>query len=69
MTGSVQSFQKARDVQGLPVCPPKAITAGDMGEQEWKDRAANFAYADTLRRSKKEQVTHGPNWDAKLAGA
>ena len=52
-----------------PVCPPKAITAGDMGEQEWKDRAASFAYSDDKRRSKKEQVKHGPNWDANLAGA
>ena len=51
-----------------PVCPPKAITAGDAAEQEFIDRAAKFACSDASRRSKKEQVTHGPNWDPKLAG-
>ena len=52
-----------------PVCPPKAITAGDAAEQEFKERATSFTCSDDKRRSKKEQVTHGPNWDEKLAGA
>ena len=51
-----------------PVCPPKAITAGDAAEQEFIARAAAFTCSDDQRRSKKEQVTHGPNWDSKLAG-
>jgi ferredoxin len=51
-----------------PVCPPKAITSGDAAEQEWRDRNANFPFSDDKRRSKKEQVTHGPSWDATLAG-
>jgi NAD-dependent dihydropyrimidine dehydrogenase PreA subunit len=52
-----------------PVCPPKAITAGDGAEQEWRDRAARFDCSADKRRSRKEQVTHGPDWDRTLAGA
>ena len=52
-----------------PVCPPKAITAGDGAEPEFVQKAAAFVYADVLRRSKKEQVVHGPDWDPNLAGA
>lgn len=51
-----------------PACPPRAITAGDAAGQEWKDLARDFAYSDRLRRSRKEQVTHGPDRDPGLAG-
>ncbi len=52
-----------------PVCPPKAITTGDLAEPEFVALAAGFPFADDKRRAKKEQVTHGPNWDSNLAGA
>ena len=51
-----------------PVCPVQAIVAGDMAERKWGDRNRNFDFAEQARRSKREDVTHGPNWDPELAG-
>ena len=51
-----------------PVCPVQAIVPEDQAEEEWIEKNKNFAYSDDSRRSKKDQVTHGPNWDAELAG-
>ena len=51
-----------------PVCPVQAITAEDQAEQEWIDKAKEFDYLEDLRRARKEDVTHGPKWDAETAG-
>jgi ferredoxin len=51
-----------------PVCPPQAITSGDRAEAEWTARNAAGPFDEAKKRMKKEQVTHGPNWDATLAG-
>lgn len=51
-----------------PVCPVQAITAADRAPQEWIDKNANFAFSEETRRASKEDVEHGPRWDAELAG-
>jgi len=51
-----------------PVCPVSAIVPEDQATQEWIDKNANFAYDEDKRVSKKEDVTHGPNWDEATAG-
>jgi len=51
-----------------PVCPVQAIVSGDAADPVWTEKNAKFEYKDELRRSKKDQVTHGPKWDPNLAG-
>ena len=50
-----------------PVCPVQAIVAEDAADPEWLEKNKNFNYTEDARRAKKDQVTHGPNWDADLA--
>jgi ferredoxin len=51
-----------------PVCPPQAITAGDRADAEYTAINAAGPFTEDKKRTKKDQVTHGPNWDANLAG-
>ena len=51
-----------------PVCPPQAITSGDRADPEYTALNAAGPFAEDKKRTKKDQVTHGPNWDAGLAG-
>ena len=51
-----------------PVCPVEAIVPEDQSSKEWLKKAREFNYTDDSRRSRKEDVTHGPNWDAVIAG-
>lgn len=51
-----------------PVCPVAAITAEDLAEKRWVQKNAAFDFTDENRRSRKEDVSHGPLWDAELAG-
>lgn len=48
-------------------CPVQAIVTGDDANPEWLKTNAEFAYSEDKRRTKKEDVKHGPNWDAKKA--
>ena len=50
-----------------PACPVQAIVAGDDAEPKWTEVNANFEYTEEKRRSSKDDVTHGPNWDPDLA--
>lgn len=50
-----------------PACPVQAIVPGDEAEEKWIEANNNFDYTEETRRSAKDQVTHGPNWDADLA--
>ena len=52
-----------------PVCPPQAITTADRADPEYTALNAAGPFTEETKRTKKEQVTHGPNWDANLAGA
>ena len=52
-----------------PVCPPQAITSGDRADAEFTALNAAGPFTEETKRTKKDQVTHGPNWDAGLAGA
>ena len=51
-----------------PVCPVAAISPEDQAEEEWIKKNADFVYDEDKRRSKKEDVSHGENWDAEVAG-
>ena len=54
-----------------PVCPVSAIFPEDEVPGEWSefiDQNKNFEFAEDLRRNSKDQVVHGPNWDAATAG-
>ena len=51
-----------------PVCPVAAIFPEDQAEAEYIDKNANFAYSEDKRVSRKEDVKHGPDWDASVAG-
>lgn len=54
-----------------PVCPVSAIFPEDEVPGEWSDyieQNKNFEFAEDLRRNSKDQVTHGPSWDAATAG-
>lgn len=48
-------------------CPVDAIVPGDEAEEKWADAAKGFDYSEDKRRERKEQVTHGPEWDASKA--
>jgi ferredoxin len=50
-----------------PACPVLAIVSGDDADPKWTEINAKFEYTEDKRRSAKDQVTHGPNWDANLA--
>ena len=50
-----------------PACPVGAVVPEDETEQHWIDKNANFDYTEEKRRSSKDQVTHGPNWDRSLS--
>jgi ferredoxin len=51
-----------------PVCPVAAIFPADECTQEWIDRNASFPWAPEFKVTKKDQVVHGPQWDAAKAG-
>lgn len=54
-----------------PVCPVNAIFPEDevpADQQDYIAKNAGFAFSEETRRNSKDDVTHGPNWDAKLAG-
>ena len=51
-----------------PVCPVQAIVPEDQAAPEWIEKNENFEWSEEARRSTMEDVTHGPNWDAALAG-
>lgn len=54
-----------------PVCPVSAIFPEDEVPSEWSDyidKNKNHEYTEEQRRNSKDQVTHGPNWDAATAG-
>jgi ferredoxin len=50
-----------------PACPVQAIVPEDDAEQHWMDINANFDYTEEKRRTSKDQVTHGPNWDSSVS--
>jgi NAD-dependent dihydropyrimidine dehydrogenase PreA subunit len=51
-----------------PACPVRAIVPEDQAENRWIEKARRFDFREDLRRSRKEDVTHGPDWDSELAG-
>ena len=51
----------------VPACPVSAIVPGDEAEDKWREEAENFEYDEDLRRTSKDQVTHGPDWDESKA--
>ena len=51
-----------------PVCPVAAIVPEDQADKKWLEKARSFDYRDELRRSRREDVTHGPKWDPATAG-
>lgn len=50
-----------------PACPVGAVVPEDETEQNWIDKNANFDFTEDNRRSSKDQVTHGPNWDKSIS--
>ena len=47
----------------VPECPVNAIVSDSDASQEWIDKNANFdGYTEDNRRTSKDDVTHGPNW-------
>ncbi len=51
----------------VPECPVEAIVPGTEASEEWTEKNANFEFTEETRRSKKEDVTHGPKWDESKA--
>ncbi len=54
------------------VCPVDAIFLDDEVPEKWTgyiEKNAQFPYSEETRRTSMEDVTRGPNWDPKLAGA
>ncbi|PCJ62373.1 MAG: ferredoxin [Planctomycetota bacterium] len=52
----------------VPACPVDAIVSEDEATQDYIDINANFDYDDEdKRRESKDDVTHGPSWDAAKA--
>lgn len=54
----------------VPACPVSAIVPGDEAKDEWKQKTADFFAAgvdEDKRRTAKDQVTHGPDWDSSKA--
>jgi ferredoxin len=49
-------------------CPVDAIVPEDEAEAAWVTKAADFDYSDESKRCEsKEDVVHGPKWDADKA--
>ena len=51
----------------VPECPVEAIVEGEDASEEWTEKNANFDFSDATRRTSKDSVTHGPDWDADKA--
>ena len=47
----------------VPECPVEAIFADTDSEQEWIDKNAEFDFNEDTRRTSKDDVTHGPNYE------
>ena len=50
-----------------PACPVQAIVPDDEAEEKWIEANNNFNYTEETRRSAKDEVKHGLNWDPSLA--
>ena len=51
----------------VPACPVEAIVAEDEASEEWITKNAEADYDEDKRRTSKDDVTHGPDWDADKA--
>ena len=51
----------------LPECPVEAIVTGDDSEESWLEKNAKYDYVEEKRKTSKDDVTHGPDWDADKA--
>ena len=48
-------------------CPVEAIFRGEDADPTWLEKATAFEYDEDKRRESKDDVAHGPNWDADKA--
>ncbi len=51
----------------VPACPVEAIVSEDEASEENLTKNAEASFEEEARRTSKDDVTHGPDWDSDKA--